>query len=316
MVVPVYNGGRTIRATIECLLKQTLAPLEIIVVDDGSTDDTVDILREFDDRIKLISKSNGGPASARNVGVRASNGSLIAFTDSDCLPHQDWLQEIVKGFYAPDIAGAGGSVRGAYPGLVGEYIDLNRSLDPGFAPGGIVMRLVTANACFRRDALVEANLFDVRFRRAGGEDTELSVRLRKMGYELVYVSSAVVLHQHRRTIREYLATAANYGEGHYVLETLWPECSWTVNHRRQMFRYAIAARSMLKLSLTYKQHYDLRRAALFSFLEHYKHVAYLWGYLRGKRNNAQSCNHKKVVEHKETVPAKHQISSPVENRMK
>ena len=214
VVVPVYNGGKTVRATVEHLLAQTLAPHEIILVNDGSTDDTREVLRSFGDRIVLISTPNAGPAAARNEGVRAASGPLVAFTDSDCLPDKDWLKELVRGFYAPNIAGAGGTVRGASPGRVGEYVDLNGSLNPGFARGGTVTRLVTANACFRRDALIEANLFDQRFRKPGGEDTELSVGLRSMGFELPDVSAAVVRHQHNHTVRAYLKTVANYGEDH------------------------------------------------------------------------------------------------------
>ena len=308
VVVPVYNGGAAVGATIEHLLDQTLRPDEIIVVDDGSSDDTAEVLRRFGERITLISKPNGGPASARNVGVRAASGTLVAFTDSDCFPDKDWLRELVKGFYAPEIVGAGGTVRGAYPGLVGEFIDMNRGLDPGFERGGVVTRLVTANACFRRDALLEANVFDERFRRPGGEDTELSVRLRNRGYALAYVSGAVVRHRHKRTIREYLVTAANYGEGQYILERLWPQCSCDVNHRRQLVRGAIAARSMVKFCLRYRKRYDWRRAALFSFLDHYWHVAYSWGFLRGRRNRELLCSLDAVSENSDLAGPYPQIS--------
>lgn len=286
VVVPVYNGGSTIRATVECLLGQTLPPHEIIAVDDGSTDDTSEILQSFGGRITLLSQSNGGPASARNVGVLASTGDLIAFTDGDCLPDKDWLVELVKGFYAPEIAGAGGTVRGAAAGLVGEYIDMIGGLNPEFASGGVVTRLVTANACFRRDALLDVNMFEERFRKPGGEDTELSIRLRRAGYELSYAARAVVLHHHRQTVRDFLKTTANYGEGQYLIEQLWPEDPWIARPRHELIRSAIAARSMVKLGLAHRKRHDLRRAALFSFLDHYRHVAYIWGYLRGRRNHS------------------------------
>ena len=86
VVIPVYNGEKTIVQTIECLLRQSLAPDEIIVVDDGSTDGTRETLRKFDQRITLLTQLNSGPASARNRGVRAAKSAFVAFTDSDCLP--------------------------------------------------------------------------------------------------------------------------------------------------------------------------------------------------------------------------------------
>ena len=311
VVVPVYNGGRTIRSTVECLLGQTLRPHQIIVVDDGSTDDTAEVLEGFGGRITLLRKSNGGPASARNVGVRACTGELIAFTDSDCLPDKDWLRELVKGFYAPGIAGAGGTVRGVAPGLVGEYTDMIGGLNPGFAPGGVVTRLVTANACFRRDALLGVNMFDERFRKPGGEDTELSIRLRSAGYELSYVERAVVLHHHRQTIRGFLKTIANYGEGHYLIERLWPEDPWIAKPRQELFRSAVAVRSMVRLGMAYRKRYDRRRAALFSFLDHYRHVSYIWGYLRGRNNHRSHGHLMETVESRARAADAPQISNPL-----
>ena len=76
VIVPVYNGAETIRGTIECLLAQSRPAIEIIVVDDGSNDRTVRILEEFGDRIRIIKKANGGPASARNAGIREAAGEF------------------------------------------------------------------------------------------------------------------------------------------------------------------------------------------------------------------------------------------------
>ena len=218
VVVPVYNGGETISATIDHLLHQSLPPIEIIVVDDGSTDHTANILKRFDGRIKVLSKNNGGPASARNEGVRMASGSLIAFTDSDCFPDQDWLQNLVKGFHSLDIVGVGGTVLTAVTGLIAEYIDLHGWMNPSYSSDGSVRSLVTANACFRRDALLQANLFDERFRKPGGEDTELSARLRSMGYKFGFVETAVVRHSSigrwtgTRTSKRWPNASASPGE--------------------------------------------------------------------------------------------------------
>lgn len=283
VVIPVYNGGKTICATVEHLLRQTVVPDEIIVVDDGSTDDTVAVLQMFERVVTLISQPNGGPASARNAGIRQASGDFVAFTDSDCLPDQHWLSELMKGFYAPEIAGVGGTVAGLNGGLVSEYIDLNCSLNPGFESDGEVKHLVTANACFRREALMIVKMFDERFLKPGGEDTELSIRLRRTGHRLAYVASALVLHHHKQSVLGFLKTTANYAEGHYLIEVLWPGDSWIDNPRRELFRCAIAVRSMFKRGFNLRKEYDWKRAALFSFLDHYRHVAYSWGYLRGKR---------------------------------
>lgn len=288
VVVPVYNGGKTIRATIEHLLCQSLPPDEIIVVDDGSTDETANILKSFGNRIKVLSKTNGGPASARNAGVRSSIGTLIAFTDSDCIPDENWLQEMVKGFHSLSIGGVGGMVRGSSDGLIGEYIDLHGWMNPHCASDGSVLYLVTANACFTSDVLFRASLFDERFRKAGGEDTELSVRLRNFGYEFAFVESAIVRHRHKRTIRDYLKTIANHGEGQFILERLWPQQIWKANHGKAIVRSGAGVSTMFRFYLSYRQQHDRRRAFLFSLLDHCQYIARIWGYHRGKRNVSSS----------------------------
>ena len=284
IVVPVYNGAKTIRATIEHLLRQSLKPDEIIVVDDGSTDETASILKSFGSRIKTLSKTNGGPASARNAGARLSIGTLIAFTDSDCFPDENWLREMVKGFHSLRTGGVGGMVCASSAGLIGEYIDLHRWMNPQYADDGKVLYLVTANACFRSDVLFRANLFDERFPKAGGEDTELSVRLRNFGYELAFVESAIVLHRHRRTIWEYLKSIANHGEAQFILERLWPQQTWKADHRKEIVRSGAGVGTMLRFYRSYRQRHDRKRALFFSLLDHLQYIARIWGYRRAKRS--------------------------------
>lgn len=284
VVVPVYNGGRTIRATIEHLLRQSLQADEIIVVDDGSTDETAAILGSFGNRIKVLSKTNGGPASARNAGVRASVGTLIAFTDSDCFPDENWLREMVKGFHSLTIGGVGGIVCGVADGLIGEYIDFHGWMNPHRASDGSVLYLVTANACFRSEVLVRASLFDERFHNAGGEDTELSIRLRNFGCEFALVDSAIVRHRHRQNIRDYLKNIANHGEAQFILERLWPQQTSKANHRKEIVRSRAGVGTMLRFYLSYRQQLDRRRALFFSLLDHCQYIARIWGYHRGKRN--------------------------------
>jgi glycosyltransferase involved in cell wall biosynthesis len=87
VVMPVYNGARYLRQALESALTQTYRPLEIVVVDDGSTDDTPALLAEFGDKIRSIRQQNSGSAAARNAALRAARGELIAFLDADDL----WL---------------------------------------------------------------------------------------------------------------------------------------------------------------------------------------------------------------------------------
>src|SRR5947208_1919794 len=83
VVIPVFNRHRYVREAIESVLAQTYPAVEVVVTDDGSTDETPDVLRSFGDRIRVITQPNAGIAAARNVAVGAARGSLIALLDSD-----------------------------------------------------------------------------------------------------------------------------------------------------------------------------------------------------------------------------------------
>jgi glycosyltransferase involved in cell wall biosynthesis len=283
VVIPVYNGGGTISKTVEHLLRQSLSAHQIIIVDDGSTDDTVQILESFGDRIIPLSKENGGPASARNCGIVAATGEFVAFTDSDCLPDQDWLYSLIRGFDSPLVAGVGGVVRGAEHGLLNDYIDTIDLLNPRRNAAGEIQHLVTANACFRRSALVEAGLFNERFRKPGGEDTELSEKLHDLGYQLKTADNAVIIHYHKQTLRSFWKTICNYGEGAYLLGRIRPEYRWKGDIRKGLIASIIGAHLLVKKTLAYRAKHGLRRAVLFSFLEQLMSIAFSWGYMKAER---------------------------------
>ena len=85
VVVPAYNAAWCVRRAIDSVLAQESVPLELIVVDDGSTDETLSVLAEYGDRLRVVSKINGGLSSARNAGIKAARGQYVAFLDAD-----DW----------------------------------------------------------------------------------------------------------------------------------------------------------------------------------------------------------------------------------
>lgn len=97
-IVPVYNGERYLGEALDSILAQTYRPLEIIVVDDGSTDGTPRIAGQYRDRIRYLRWENRGPAAARNRGVTVARGEFIAFLDADDLWHQEKLRRQIDRF--------------------------------------------------------------------------------------------------------------------------------------------------------------------------------------------------------------------------
>ncbi|MBI3494357.1 MAG: glycosyltransferase [Acidobacteria bacterium] len=103
VVVPNYNCGRFLANAIDSVLRQTYAPFEIVVVDDGSTDDSLDVVKQYGDRVRVITQMNQGVSAARNAGIRASRGALVAFLDADDLWHPDKLAKQVPLFENPAV---------------------------------------------------------------------------------------------------------------------------------------------------------------------------------------------------------------------
>ena len=284
-MIPVFNGAKTIENTVGSILQQSLRPFEIIVVDDGSTDNTSNALKKFESQIVYLLKQNGGPSSARNLGVKSAGGDYVAFTDSDCLPDRDWLLYLMRGFDEPAVGGVGGIIRSADANLTGEYIDIIRLLDPQADETGEIPYVITANACFRREAIIRAGLFDERFRKPGGEEAELCFRIKDLGYQFKFVAEATVFHHHRQSAVSLLKTLASYGEGAYLIGQIRPLRQIT-NPLRLLLRRLISLKFVIRRLLGHTSRYGARKAIYFSLLDYLRQPAFLWGYLRGQRRDA------------------------------
>ena len=108
VVVPVRNGAPKIARCLQALLAQTLQPYEIIVVDGHSTDSTVEVASKLP--VTIIYENYGTVGGARQVGVEHARGEYVAFTDADCIPRKDWLENLVREF-DDGIVGVGGGSR-------------------------------------------------------------------------------------------------------------------------------------------------------------------------------------------------------------
>jgi len=294
VIVPVYNGEATIRGAVERILGQTVIPEEVIVVDDGSTDGTSAALASFGSRIRVLRQHNQGPAAARNTGIRASRGHFLAMTDSDCSPEPDWLAQLLSGFDDESVGGTGGIVRGARPTLIGDYLDRIGLLDAAPDASGEIPYVITANACYRRSALLEAGLFNETFRRPGGEEAELGRRVRACGYRFRRVEGAIVGHEHRQDLVSLLRTLATYGEGAARLAALWPEAAIPQPGRR-LLRQLAAVRTWRANYQRHRTEVSRRRALCFAMLDYLREPSFLWGYRRGQRLEESSQRHHSLL---------------------
>jgi cellulose synthase/poly-beta-1,6-N-acetylglucosamine synthase-like glycosyltransferase len=195
--------------------------MEIIVVDDQSIDDTFERACSVEARMpfkfRVLKGEGRGPAAARNLGWRDAKGAIVLFTDDDCEPAPSWAAEMV-GFLGSnsDYAGAGGEIRRLRDSLAARFTDDIRCMDHPGDPADVYY-LVSANASYRRDVLESVGGFSEVFPCAGGEDPELSHRVRALGIKLAKIPDALVLHNHPDTLAGVYRMHHRYGRGEYNL---------------------------------------------------------------------------------------------------
>ncbi len=222
VVVCTYNGKRTIRDTLDGLRKLEYPNFEVIVVNDGSTDGTGEIAKEYGFRV--ISTENRGLSSARNTGMRAAKGEIVAYIDDDARPDPHWLTYLAATFLNSDHVGVGGP--NLPPPNDGPIADCVSN-----SPGGPLHVLLTdqeaehipgCNMAFRKFALEAIEGFDHQFRIAG-DDVDLCWRLQQKGWTLGFSPAAMVWHHRRNSVKAYWRQQKNYGKAEADLEKKWPE---------------------------------------------------------------------------------------------
>jgi len=213
IIVPVYNQKNLIEKCLNSLLGQTMNGYEIIVIDDGSTDGTKDILKVFssNEQIKVFyNDHNLGPSYARNRGIQECKGEFIALIDSDCVAQTEWLAEIIRPFHQnPSIMITAGKVSGEKPSTYWQLVNKGENFirtGPGF-----VQEAWSCNMALRRDFALR-HPFDERIKsRAICEDLDLCFFCVEEKNKIFYTNLAQVIHCHRATLQSTLKQQFNWG---------------------------------------------------------------------------------------------------------
>lgn len=195
VVMPVYNEEANIIDTLDAIYSNTVLPDEVIMADGGSTDRTVQLVKEKFPQVIIVDNQMKHAASGRNVGIKHAKGDIIAFTDGDCIVAEDWIENISEAFKNNDIDGLGGKVLIAPPvNHIEEYWgNLAWNLIMSFGDTPYVVEqctlndaFVTANCAYKRDLLIKLNGFSNWFAN-NAEDVDLCWRAIKSGAKLMYI---------------------------------------------------------------------------------------------------------------------------------
>lgn len=227
VVVPTYNRPqqlkRCLAALVQMLPPQTnggKAPIngyQIIIVDDGSDVRLDNIVASFESEadIVLIRQENAGPAAARNAGARQASGRYIAFTDDDCMPATDWLQQFAVALEAAPDAMVGGRTLNALPANI--YSSASQALIDylysyySSATQGIFF--ASNNIAMARSHFLSIGGFDVSFPLAAAEDRNLCDCWQQTGYPMKYVPTATIDHAHALSLKSFWKQHFGYGRG-------------------------------------------------------------------------------------------------------
>jgi glycosyltransferase involved in cell wall biosynthesis len=285
VVVPVRNGAAYIGDCIASLLRTDYPAerRELLIVDNASRDGTARSIKRFP--VQYLWEGRRGPAAARNRGVTASRGEIVAFTDADCVVTTGWLRDLVRGFDDDAVAGVAGAIM-SYPPETPAQRYMARRKHCWQAPAVHSRSLpyaATANAAFRRTTFDQIGLFDPRFTRA--QDKDFGRRFFDAGLQLRYRPSAVVLHRHRATVAGLFTQYAGWGYGAVLLHRKY-RLPWGVRSELRRYAALMVAVGKLARACLYRpaRSGDLASAAFDVLCR----VAYRAGALRGFLSRAPS----------------------------
>jgi len=225
IIIPIFNDPIRIRMVLDALLTQTLPQdsYEIIIADNGSTDSTPQVIKEYcteySNIVRLVfERQTQSSYAARNKGLRVARGKILAFTDSDCVPAQNWIEAGVRALQHQKAKCGGGRITFFFKSVrpnIYEYYDSARKLNQqayidqaGFA--------ATANFFARRELFDRYGEF--RYNLISGGDYEFGRRLTTAGEKMIYISDAIVQHPARASFKEILKKSSRVAAGQKELE--------------------------------------------------------------------------------------------------
>ena len=220
VIVPAYNAEKTIEKTLASLKNQSFKDFDVIIVDDSSTDNTINVAKRFFKKV-IKNKGRKGPAGARNTGIKEAKTEKLAFIDSDCFADKDWIKNIYKELEKEDAVM--GNVKIPKSNYIGNSISLL-----GFPGGGnlgfekvwkvkngYTDHITSCNFGIKKSIFKKYGFFDDTFPYAGSEDPEFSIKIFKQGVKIKYAEKPLVYHLPRDSLSSFIKWQITRGKGNF-----------------------------------------------------------------------------------------------------
>jgi lipopolysaccharide/colanic/teichoic acid biosynthesis glycosyltransferase/GT2 family glycosyltransferase len=249
VIIPAKDAAGTIEACLRAALSQQglAGPYEVIVVDDGSKDETAALAERLG---ALVLREQGrGPAAARNLGALAARGSILVFTDADCQPAPDWLAQLTAPFKDPQVVGAKGAYRTRQTSLLARFIQ--QEYEQKYARLSRYSHIDfidTYSAAYRKEVFWQNGGFNPAFPDPSAEDIELSFRLARKGYKMVFAPHAIVYHLHNERLADYIRRKFTYGYWRAFVYSHMPDKAMQDSYTPPTFRLQILILGLALLS--------------------------------------------------------------------
>lgn len=228
IVIPVLDRADELGRCLESLARidYPKEKLQVIVVDDGSRDDSAQVARRSGALVVPSGGTRLGPAAARNAGAASAGGELLAFIDSDCTASPGWLAELVPHFRDQKTAAVGGKVEGmCSASAIDRYEAVMSSLSLGSRErfsnsGDDTFYLPSCNLLVRRSVFLSVHGFEASMQV--GEDVDLTWRLRDAGWTIAYLPAGNIRHEHRSSLQSFMSRRFDYGTSEGMLQKIHP----------------------------------------------------------------------------------------------
>lgn len=243
VIITSYNNSHNIKQCLDSLINQNynknLINLEIIIVDNGSTDNSVEILNKYKNKIKIILKDSRiaslSPAIARNTGVQNSRGDILIFSDADCIPSPNWISDMVASFKnskihciigsrEPDIGHGMGTFIRRYDFIlysnkfsISKFVLINIKTLQKNTP---FILLSGNNFAIKKKVWNRLGGMKTIFKRPAGEDIMLEIELIKNGYNILFNPKSKIIHIHPISLLEVFKKVIPRSEAIYLLSKL------------------------------------------------------------------------------------------------